>query len=101
LRDILLTIELPEPPEFEFNILSLDDFQALRTLVYKALPRTVSDPDGQKAYAKFTNLMGLATSEVLELLDYDDEELYFEELAAFKDESGSIINSVEPNALQV
>jgi hypothetical protein len=45
--------------------------------------------------------MGLATSEVLELLDYDDEELYFEELAAFKDESGSIINSVEPNALRV
>jgi hypothetical protein len=101
LRAILLTIELPEPPEFEFNILSRDDFQALRTLVYKALPRTVSDPDGQKAYAKFTNLMGLATSEVLELLDYDDEELYFEELAAFKDESGSIINSVEPNALRV
>jgi hypothetical protein len=103
LRAILLTIELPEPPEFEFNILSRDDFQALRALVYKALPRTVSDPDGQKAYAKFTNLMGLATSEVLELLDDDDddEELYFQDLAAFKDELGSIINSVEPNALQV
>jgi hypothetical protein len=104
LRDILLTIELPEAPDFEFNILSRDDFQALRSLVYKALPRTVGDPDGQKAYAKFTKLMGLATTEVLELLDYDDEEEELDdelqELAAeFKKELGLITN-VEPKAPQ-
>nr|BAO95152.1 hypothetical protein [Myoviridae environmental samples]BAO95162.1 hypothetical protein [Myoviridae environmental samples] len=103
LRDILLTIELPEPPEFEFNILSRDDFQALRTLVYKALPRTVGDPDGQKAYAKFTKLMGLATTEVLELPDYDDEEELDDELqelaAEFKKEL-SLITNVEPKAPQ-
>jgi hypothetical protein len=104
LRDILLTIELPEPPEFEFNILSLDDFQALRTLVYKALPRTVGDPDGQKAYAKFTKLMGLATTEVLELPDYDDEEEELDdelqELAAEFVEELGLITNVESKAPQ-
>ena len=104
LRDILLTIELPEPPEFEFNILSRDDFQALRALVYKALPRTVADPDGQKAYAKFTNSMGLASTEVLELFDYDDEEEEEElndelqELAAEFKEELSLITNVESKA---
>ena len=103
LRDILLTIELPEPPEFEFDILNRDDFQALRTLVYKALPRTVGDPDGQKAYVKFTKSMGLATTEALELPDYDDEEELDDELqelaAEFKKELGLITN-VEPKAPQ-
>lgn len=103
LRDILLTMELPEPPEFEFNILSRDDFQALRTLVYKALPRTVGDPDGQKAYAKFTKSMGLATTETLELLDYDYEELddELQELAAeFVEVLNLISNNVESKAPQ-
>jgi hypothetical protein len=106
LRDILLTIELPEAPDFEFNILSRDDFQALRSLVYKALPRTVGDPDGQKAYAKFTKLMGLATTWVLELPDYDDEEEEEEEelddelqeLAAEFKEELSLITNVESKA---
>nr|BAO95067.1 hypothetical protein [Myoviridae environmental samples] len=104
LRDILLTIELPEPPEFDFDIFNRDDFQALRTLVYKALPRTVGDPDGQKAYVKFTKSMGLATTETLELPDYDDEEEELDdglqELAAEFVEELSLITNVEPKAPQ-
>nr|BAO94927.1 hypothetical protein [Myoviridae environmental samples]BAO94932.1 hypothetical protein [Myoviridae environmental samples] len=104
LRDILLTIELPEPPEFDFDIFNRDDFQALRTLVYKALPRTVGDPDGQKAYVKFTKSMGLATTETLELPDYDDEEEELDdelqELAAEFVEELSLITNVESKAPQ-